>query len=155
MIDNQGYLFLIFALNGIIIGLLFDFFRVLRRAFNTKDLITYIEDIIFWCLTGALILYSTFTFNNGEIRLFMFIGIFLGVIIYMITFSSYIIKINVKIILTIKAIIKKIFGILITPFIYIIKIFKKIFFKPINIFLINFKNFSTKKLIKSRNIVKK
>lgn len=51
MINNQANLFLIFTINGVIIGLLFDFFRILRRSFNTKDFVTYIEDILFWLLT--------------------------------------------------------------------------------------------------------
>ena len=75
MVTNQAYLFLVFIINGIIIGLLFDFFRILRKTINTKDIITYFEDIIFWILTGSIILYSIFTFNNGEIRLFMFLAI--------------------------------------------------------------------------------
>lgn len=51
MLNEQVNLFLIFTLNGLIISLLFDFFRILRRSFNTKDIITYIEDIVFWILT--------------------------------------------------------------------------------------------------------
>ncbi|MCF0126420.1 MAG: spore cortex biosynthesis protein YabQ, partial [Clostridia bacterium] len=71
----QSILFLIFIVNGILIGLLFDIFRILRRTFKTGDIITYIEDILFWLLTGASILYNIFIYNNGEIRLFMFIAI--------------------------------------------------------------------------------
>ena len=41
MVTNQAYLFCIFIINGIIIGILFDFFRILRKTFNTSDLITY------------------------------------------------------------------------------------------------------------------
>ena len=33
MAVNQAYLFLIFTLNGIFIGLVFDFFRILRQGF--------------------------------------------------------------------------------------------------------------------------
>ena len=58
------YIFFIFILLGFIIGILFDVFRVLRRSFKTKDLITYLQDILFWLITGALILYATFKFNN-------------------------------------------------------------------------------------------
>ena len=57
MIYTQIYLFTIFLLNGLIIGLLFDFFRILRKAIKTPDVITYIEDALFWILTGFLILY--------------------------------------------------------------------------------------------------
>ena len=45
--QNQAYAFLIFILNGLIVGILFDVFRILRKAFKTSDFITYIQDIIF------------------------------------------------------------------------------------------------------------
>lgn len=98
MVTNQAYLFFIFTINGILIGLLFDFFRISRKVFKTNDVMTYIEDILFWILTGIIVLYSIFAFNNGELRLFMFLGIILGAFFYMIFISSYVIKINVKII---------------------------------------------------------
>ena len=60
MITNQAYLFLIFVINGLLIGLLFDFFRILRLSFKTRDFVTYIEDIIFWIITGIIVLYSIF-----------------------------------------------------------------------------------------------
>ena len=43
-------------MNGVIIGILFDFFRILRKSFKTPDFVTYIEDVIFWILTGLLTL---------------------------------------------------------------------------------------------------
>ena len=97
MVTNQAYLFFIFTMNGILIGLLFDFFRIIRKVFHTNDLITYIQDILFWILTGITVLYSIFIFNNGELRLFMFLAILLGAFVYMLFISSYVIAINVKI----------------------------------------------------------
>lgn len=144
MVSSQAYLFFVFIINGIVIGLLFDFFRIARKVFNTNDMITYIEDILFWILTGATILYSIFTFNNGELRLFMFLGIILGAFVYMILISSYIIKINVKII----NILKKVLGILMTPFKVIYKILHKVLLQPITFLFINvrkiFTNFGMK-----------
>ena len=83
MIMNQMYLFFIFIANGILIGILFDFFRILRKSFKTSDIITYLEDFLFWILTGCSIIYFMFAFNNGEIRLFMFLGIIIGIAVYM------------------------------------------------------------------------
>lgn len=164
MITNQAYLFLIFTIDGLIIGLLFDFFRILRRTFKTKDIITYIQDILFWILTGAIILYSTFTFNNGEIRLFMFIGILIGTIIYMLFISSHIVKVSVIILNFFKNTIYKILKIIFMPFQKIFKSIRKLFTKPITFVIVNIRNFSTKlfknsninikKLQKSKNIVK-
>ena len=130
MVTNQAYLFLIFIINGIIIGLLFDFFRILRKSFKTKDIITYIQDVLFWILTGFIILYSTFTFNNGEIRIFMFIAILIGIVFYMTLISTYIIKINVKFINLIKNILQKTLNILLTPFKWIYKTSRNILYKP-------------------------
>lgn len=85
----------------------------------------------------------------------MFLGILLGSITYMIFLSSYVIKINVTIITYIKSILKKIFDILIFPFSLIYGFFKKIFLKPINIFIINIRKNFTKLLNKSIFMPKK
>ena len=153
MITNQAYLFLIFVINGVIIGILFDFFRILRKSFKTPDFVTYIEDVIFWILTGFLTLYSIFVFNNGEIRFFMFLGIFIGVALYMLLCSTYIIKFSVFIINKTKKIILKIFNIIAYPIKLIYKILKKVF--------INVKNMTQKttkiinKTIKNTKSMKK
>ena len=155
MITNQAYLFLIFIINGVLIGLLFDFFRILRKSFKTKDMITYIQDIIFWILTGFIILYSTFTFNNGEIRIFMFVAILLGVVFYMMLISSYVITVNVTIINFIKNIILKTFNIILLPFKWIYKIIEKILYKPINWLKQNIFNLFHKMNTKKQNLTKK
>ena len=154
MVTNQAYLFLVFTINGIIIGLLFDIFRILRRSFKTSDIITYLQDILFWILTGFILLYSIFTFSNGEIRFYMFLGVFLGCLIYMLIFSKYFININVKIILILKKVIGKIISIIIFPIKIIIKFIKKIFFKPINFVTINIKKFTTNYQKKIKNVFK-
>ena len=153
MITNQAYLFLIFVINGVIIDILFDFFRILRKSFKTPDFVTYIEDVIFWILTGLLTLYSIFVFNNGEIRFFMFLGIFIGVALYMLLCSTYIIKFSVFIINKTKKIILKIFNIIAYPIKLIYRILKKVF--------INVKNMTQKttkiinKTIKNTKSMKK
>ena len=154
MVTNQAYLFLVFTINGIIIGLLFDIFRILRRSFKTSDGITYIQDILFWILTGFILLYSIFTFSDGEIRFYMFLGVFLGCLIYMILFSKYFIKINVKIILVLKKIIGKIIFIIIFPINIIIRFIRKIFFRPINFITININKFKLNCQKKAKNILK-
>lgn len=143
MVENQLELFLIFITNGIIIGILFDIFRVLRKTFKTNDIVTYLEDILFWILTGIIILYSIFTFNSGEIRLFMFLAICIGATIYLFLFSSYFIKINVTILNILKNIILKIIKIIGIPFKYIYMFIRKIFFKPISFIIINLRKNST------------
>lgn len=124
MVENQAYLFLVFTLTGFIIGALFDVFRILRKSFKTSDFITYLEDILFWALTGFLIIYNIWCFNDGEIRLFMFLGLIMGILIYLLLLSKFFIILMTFII----DIIKKILKILQVPFKPIIKFCKKIIY---------------------------
>lgn len=131
MAENQAYIFLIFTLNGVFIGLLFDFFRILRKGFKTSNILTYFEDILFWIFTGLSVIYSMIKFSNGNLRFFMVIGIIIGIIVYMLTLSRWIIKISVSIINAVKTAVKFAFNILIYPFKIIHKIIRKILVKPL------------------------
>lgn len=151
MASNQAYLFMVFSIVGVIIGLLFDIFRIIRKTFKTNDIITYLEDILFWILTGIIIIYAMYKFCDGELRFFMIMGIILGTCMYIVTISQYVIKISVFII----NIAKKI---LIYPTIAIYKLIRRIIFRPIFIICVNLrKNLKgiVKKNKKSRGIFEK
>lgn len=137
MSQNQAYLFCVFILTGILIGVLFDVFRILRKSFKTSDFVTLIQDLVFWLLTSYLVGYTVFKFNNGEIRSYIFLGIAIGLTVYILIFSNIFIKINVKIILFLKIIIKYIFNLIILPFKLFWSCLRKIFFKPISFVFIN------------------
>ena len=143
MAQNQAYLFIVFSLTGVIIGLLFDFFRILRRSFKTSNIITYFEDVLFWILTGVLILYNIWYFNNGEIRIYMFLGIIMGGLIYMLTLSNIIISLLSKILILIVKVLE-------LPFKTLFSIFHKFFTVIMKIF----NNFSKKLKIKKGKMVK-
>lgn len=121
---NQLFCLGIFIITGISIGLLFDIFRILRKSFHTADWITYIQDALFWILAGSMMLFSIFTFNHGEIRSYVFIGILVGIIIYMLAISKLVIKSSVTIILFVKKILSY-------PIHLIEKIMKIIIINPI------------------------
>ena len=121
MVSNQAYLFLIFTLNGIFIGFLFDIFRIIRKTFKTNDIATYIEDVIFWILAGITILFTMYKFSDGELRIYTIIGIAIGVVIYMLTVSTFIINISVYFV----NMIKKVINFLIRIIKYPLKNYKK------------------------------
>ena len=155
MIYTQLQLFFIFLINGLLIGLLFDFFRISRKAIKTADFITYIEDALFWILTGFIILYSIFTYNNGEIRLFMFLAISIGTLMYMMLISKFILKISLSIINFVEKIFSAILNLIKIPFNILVKFIRKIFFNPISFVIINIRKFFTKVLKKLSFILKK
>ena len=157
LLESQINTLFIFAITGFIIGILFDFFRIQRKVFKTYDIITYIQDILFWILTGLIVLYSIFVFNNGEMRIYIFLGILIGIILYVLLFSKYVIKINVFIINKIKWFISIILKIIFMPFKFIFNILKKSLLKPISFIFINIKKdmykITKKMTIKNKNII--
>lgn len=159
MISSQALLFLIFSLNGVIIGLIFDFFRILRKSFRTTNCIIYIQDILFWILTGISIIFFMYNFSEGSIRLFIFMGLILGFLLYILTISKYIIKTSVYIILLLKILIKKLLIVVYFPirviktFIHktIIRHFYILFLKIQQIFIKYFNKLFSKNVKKNVN----
>lgn len=153
----QLYLLLIFVITGIIIGIFFDIFRILRKSFKTPDIITYIEDVIFWILSGLFFLYILFIYNNGEIRSYVIIGLLLGILLYFLLISKYFIKINVLIINFVKTII---LNVIIKPIKILLKLLRKIL-KPFSFVVINIRknivDFCNKNFqkVKNRKIFRK
>lgn len=90
MVADQVFIFMSSVLIGVIMGVVFDFFRALRRKGNTKNIIVYIQDIIFWFIVAVIIITSSFILNNGDLRGYMLIGYILGALLYMIILSKYI-----------------------------------------------------------------
>ena len=85
---SQSQIFIFFFIIGIVIGILFDIFRVLRKNIKTPDLITYMQDILFLITSGILLLYGVIKLNNGEIRFYLFVAVFFGILIYSLTISN-------------------------------------------------------------------
>lgn len=141
LITNQALSFGIYIICGAIIGVFFDIFRILRKSFKTTDVFTYIQDTIFGILTGIFLILILFVFNNGELRFYIFLALFLGLILYLTTISKYFIKINVKVVTSMKLIVTKTLSIIIYPirktYNLIKKLLSKLILKPFRIFTIN------------------
>ena len=157
MEQNQAYLFYVFLLTGVLIGILFDVFRILRKSFKTSDFATTIQDILFWLLTSILVLYTIFKFNDGEIRSYVFLGIGIGISVYIILFSKIVITVNVKIIKALKRIVVTLLSIMLYPIKFILKYIRKHIFNPMCFVIVNMKKMTIYKInnIKKRGKVKK
>ena len=97
MINNEFYVFIAFILIGLLIGFVFDFFRILRKVYKTPDFITVLEDITFWVISGTILLVGIFILNGGKIRTFLFMGIVIGLLLYISFMSKFIVKYGIKI----------------------------------------------------------
>lgn len=126
-IAEQTQVFIIFVIVGIIISFLFDIFRILRKVYKFSNMLIYMQDILFWLLTGIIILQAIFKFNSGDIRIFLFLGIFVGVFIYISLFSIYVIKIGSFILKLINTLIRKLINVFKVPICKILNFMIKYF----------------------------
>jgi spore cortex biosynthesis protein YabQ len=86
-----------------------------------------IEDLIYWTISALLLFFIMLKENHGEIRGFLILGSFIGMILYFSAVSKIFLKISDKILSLIKKILIVTFKILFTPIGYVLKLFKKIF----------------------------
>lgn len=124
--NNELWLFAIYIASGIIICVLFDIFRALRKSIKTPDVITYIEDSIFWIITSIFLIYLIFILNSGNIRIYTFIGLALGGLVYYFSISKYFMKITVNIFTFLKKVFAEVFSIILIPIKTIFRINKKL-----------------------------
>ena len=104
-------------ISGFIAGILFDIYRIIRD-FNSIKIITAIEDILFWMLTGMIVFTFLLYTNYAFLTPYVYILMSISLILYLRFLSRYFYK-------TEKAIVNeiiKIIRILIKNLLYPLKI---------------------------------
>lgn len=121
--SNQFILFLMSTALGFISGFIYDLFRVFRRIIKHNKFFVQLEDFIYWIILALIIFFIILQKNSGEIRAFLFLGFFIGMILYFTTLSRLFLKFSKKLIDFIKQILKVVF----LPVFSVYLFFKKIF----------------------------
>lgn len=86
-ITLQSRSFLVFFLCGLCAAALFDLMRLLRKLLTHNVILTALEDILFWLLTGSVIFILLYRFQSGKLRLFLLFGFLSGICIWLTAFS--------------------------------------------------------------------
>lgn len=115
-VQSQTYIFLATLIAGIVIGLIYDFYRLFRYYSRPKKIKTFIQDLLFWLFLSLMIVIFVHHVNEGELRGFIFIGFTIGIILYSRLLSKKIIRFISYIIDLIIDKVKKIFKIIFRPF---------------------------------------
>ena len=68
MVVEQVYIFLWSVLIGAIMGVVFDFFRALRRKGNTRNIVVYLQDIVFWLIVVVIIITTAAPARASNVR---------------------------------------------------------------------------------------
>jgi spore cortex biosynthesis protein YabQ len=123
--SNQALVFLTTVLIGFFIGFVYDLFRVLRRIVRHANLLTSLEDVLYWLFVSLFMFYVMLDRNYGEIRFFTIFGAFLGMILYFCTISKLFMAVSMTIVMFIKRVCLVLFTIVMTPFRLIYKLLEK------------------------------
>lgn len=110
-------------LGGLSLGGLFDLYRVLAGQLKAPRYAYYLLDVFFWIVGTLLVFKLLYESNLGQVRMFIFIGLLAGVLLYFLIFSATVIQIILWLIRFTKAairVIKRIVEIfVITPVIWL------------------------------------
>jgi spore cortex biosynthesis protein YabQ len=122
----QFYTLFAMVASGAGLGVVFDVYRVLARHFRLSRWVYALLDLVYWLLATAAVFAVLFHSNEGQIRLFVFIGICAGVWLYLRLFSSVVMKLVRWLIVLVQRtilLIKKIIDLfIVTPILWLYKL---------------------------------
>jgi len=105
---------------GVCIGAVFDVFRALRKAYPPSFRILSFQDAVFCAFAFFMFSHTVSTYADGDLRWYVFAGLFFGISLYFFTIGKYVFNFFLKIFMTIKKTSDYVFC-------YVKKFFKKIF----------------------------
>lgn len=114
-IKVQLYVFLSVFYGGLIIGFIYDIYRIFRYYLKPKKIATVLGDFIFWIVVVIVTFYMLIKSNFGEIRGYVFVGILLGVYLYLKILSNFVYPLLIKILKALYVFFNKIFYVLLYP----------------------------------------
>ena len=116
-VAQQTMLFLQSCLLGIVLGFVYDIFRILRLALKSGVVVIFIEDILFWSMSAVVTFLFMLTENSGQLRVFVLLGECIGAVVYYLTVGALIMKISKAIIEAVKKLLHILYRIFIYPFV--------------------------------------
>ena len=92
-VTRELIIFLYFILGGIFGGILLDLLRVFRKNRKVHDIVVYLEDFLYWIALGGIVIWLSYILDTGAIRMYMILGLFLGMLIYFLTLTKLMYKV--------------------------------------------------------------
>lgn len=122
----QYFTLLMMFSSGLVLGVLFDAYRVLSDQLRIPRWTIPVLDIMYWALATVIVFRVLYISNQGELRIFVFLGLLIGITCYFALVSPIIVKVILIVIRTVKRLIRvfiRIFDIMvITPILALYKL---------------------------------
>lgn len=119
---HELYVLLGTFIGGLVLGAVFDFFRIFRKNFKSASSMVWLQDILMWTVMLAVVYITLFITNSAQIRWYEFAGFGAGIAIYMVLLSRVIISVSSGIITVFKKVFLFIFAVVLFPLKFIYKI---------------------------------
>lgn len=125
---HTQYLTLIaMSISGAILGAVYDVYRIVLKQWRFLRILGPVFDLLFWLFALGLVFWALLWANNGDVRLYVFIILLLGLFLYRILFHKMVVKGTVGVILGIKAlclfVYRMVLMLIVKPLIMLIHIF--------------------------------
>jgi len=104
------------TLAGVLTGILFDSYRLIRGFENPSRIITFVEDTLFWIFTGIVVFMFLLFTNYAYIGIYVYMYIALGLYIYIKFISKTYIRIQYGVMKTVGKVLRVLLNILLYPF---------------------------------------
>lgn len=105
-------------LTGMTLLFVYDLLRIMRRLISHKSWVTGAEDLLFWALSAVALFAMLYRENSGYIRGFAIGGVCLGMFIYNLLLSAWVVKASVFL-------LEKILFLVSRPLVWTARLFKK------------------------------
>ena len=93
---NQVNLIIFSLLSGIITGVFFDIYRLIRGFENPNKFLTVIQDLLFWTLTAIVVFIFLMYTNEGYLNFYVYVCLIVGVYLYLKFLSRTFIKVQYR-----------------------------------------------------------
>lgn len=81
-VNQEALVFMMTIYGGILIGFIYELYKLFRKIFNPKVIITNMQDMIFWSIVTMVAFYTLIVSNQADLRYYNFMGFLIGVIMY-------------------------------------------------------------------------
>ncbi|MBP2650362.1 MAG: yabQ [Firmicutes bacterium] len=123
--SGQAATFLLTIAAGLVLGLAFDFYRVMCGIFRLRWIVMAITDLIYWLVSTAVVFFTLIAGNWGEMRFYVFIGLVTGGAVYyrffskmVIRFLRWLMRLVIKVLGSVK---KVVLHVLIAPIVWVVR----------------------------------
>lgn len=103
---------------GVVLMLVYDLLRIVRKLIPHGAFLISLEDFLFWMGSAVVIFAMLFQENDGYLRAFSIGGVILGMALYALTLSRYVVKGAVFV-------LEKILYLLLRPFVWLRRLLRR------------------------------